>query len=110
MGGAISSSSSSSSPTAGDSIGNAYADNRNSISNVNNRYTQTAADASYQEAVSAVMGSSGSVVIETEVINSTEYATVAQVEKASQASARQARAEVFAEMQNSVGIRKRVGI
>ena len=92
------------------SVSNAYAANRSSINNTSNRYQRNASEATYQEAVSAVMGSSGSVTIETQVINEVEYATVDQLRKSNEVTAQKTRAEVFAEMQGSVGLRKRIGI
>ena len=89
---------------------NAFADNRSSINNTRSVYQSSAEQTSYQEAVSAVMGSSGSTVIQTEVINNVEYVTVDQMQKSNEVTAQRARAEVFAEMQNSVGLRKRIGI
>ena len=58
-----------------------------------------------------MMGSSsGSMVIETQVINEQEFVTIDQLSKSNDMVAQRTRAEVFAEMQNSVGLRKRIGI
>ena len=54
--------------------------------------------------------SSGSMLIETQVINNQEYATVEQVEKAAAASAKQARAQVFSDMKNRPATRRQLGI
>ena len=93
------------------SVNNAFADNRSSINNTSSRYEKSATAATYQEAVSAMMGSSsGSMVIETQVINEQEFVTIDQLSKSNDMVAQRTRAEVFAEMQNSVGLRKRIGI
>ena len=93
------------------SVNNAFSDNRNSINNTSSRYEKSATAATYQEAVSAMMGSSsGSMVIETQVINEQEFVTIDQLSKSNDMVAQRTRAEVFAEMQNSVALRKRIGI
>ena len=88
----------------------AFADNRSSISNTRSVYQSSAEQTSYQEAVSAVMGSSGSMVIETQVINGIEYATVGELQAATAAATKAARAEVFAEMKSNPGLRRKVGL
>ena len=93
------------------SVNNAFSDNRTSINKTSSRYEKSATAATYQEAVSAMMGSSsGSMVIETQVINEQEFVTIDQLSKSNDMVAQRTRAEVFAEMQNSVGLRKRIGI
>lgn len=54
--------------------------------------------------------STGSMVIETQVINNVEYASVEQVEKATAASAEQARAKVYRELRNKPAVRSSVGL
>jgi hypothetical protein len=54
--------------------------------------------------------SAGSMVIETQVINSTEYATVDQLRQSNAATAKQARAQVFSDMKNRPAIRRQVGV
>ena len=88
----------------------AFADNRSSINNTRSVYQSSAEQNSYQEAVSAVMGSSGSMVIETQVINGVEYATVGELQAATAAATKAARAEVFAEMKSNPGLRRKVGL
>ena len=120
MGGGLSSSAGAADDTTlfggGDSMynsstaNNAFADNRSSISNTRSVYQSSAEQTSYQEAVSAVMGSSGSMVIETQVINGIEYATVGELQAATAAATKAARAEVFAEMKSNPGLRRKVGL
>lgn len=55
-------------------------------------------------------GAGGSMVIQTEVINNVEYATVDQVAQAAAASARQARAQVIADMRNRPSTRASLGL
>jgi TP901 family phage tail tape measure protein len=54
--------------------------------------------------------SSGTMLIETQVINNQEFATVEQVEKAAAASAQKARAQVFSDMRNRPATRRLVGM
>ena len=56
------------------------------------------------------IGGAGNMTIETQVINSVEYATVDQVRIASAASAKQARAQVFSDMKNKPSKRAMVGM
>jgi hypothetical protein len=50
------------------------------------------------------------MVIETQVINEVEYASVDQVQKIAAASAKQARAQVFSDMKNKPSKRAMVGM
>jgi hypothetical protein len=54
--------------------------------------------------------SSGTMLIETQVINNVEYATVEQVDKAATASAKQARAQVFSDLRNKPASRAQIGM
>jgi hypothetical protein len=54
--------------------------------------------------------SAGSMLIETQVINNVEYATVEQVDKAATASAKQARAQVFSDLRNKPASRAQLGM
>ena len=54
--------------------------------------------------------SSSHITVDTQVINSVEYATVEQVAKASQQSAKQARSQVYKELKNLPAIRSRSGV
>ena len=56
------------------------------------------------------LGAGGSITIQTQVINNVEYATVDQVREASEASARKARSQVFADLKNRPASRQSVGI
>jgi hypothetical protein len=55
-------------------------------------------------------GSSGPIQIQTNVINKVEYATVEEVNKGMQMSAKQAEANVFRSMRNKPATRNRVGV
>ena len=55
-------------------------------------------------------GSSGPIQIQTNVINKVEYATVEEVNKGMQMSAKQAEANVFRNMRNKPATRNRVGV
>ena len=57
-----------------------------------------------------MMGGSGTVVIETQVINNVEYASVEQVQKASAAATKQARAQVFSDLRNKPSSRAQIGM
>jgi hypothetical protein len=54
--------------------------------------------------------SSGTMLIETQVINNVEYASVEQVEIAAAASAEKARAQVFSDMRNKPTTRRQLGL
>ena len=56
------------------------------------------------------ISSAGSMVIETQVINNVEYATVEQMRIANAATAKKARAEVFADLKNKPSARAAVGM
>ena len=55
-------------------------------------------------------GAGGSMLIQTEVINNVEYATVDQVAQIAATSAKQARAQVFADMRNKPSTRASLGM
>ena len=55
-------------------------------------------------------GTAGSIVVETQVINNVEYASVEQLEKATALSAKQARAQVFNDLKNKPSKRAMVGM
>ena len=84
----------------------AFAENTDSISTTNSYIRERSMERDNQTTV----GGAGSMVIETQVINSTEYATIDQVQKASAASAKQARAQVFNDMKNKPSRRAMVGL
>lgn len=63
-----------------------------------------------RERQTMLTGAGGSMVIQTEVINNVEYATVDQVAQAAAASAKQARAQVFADMRNKPSTRTSLGM
>ena len=84
----------------------AFAENTNSISTTNSYMRERSIERENQ--ISG--GGASSMVIETQVINSVEYATIDQVQKASAASAKQARAQVFNDMKNKPSRRAMVGL
>lgn len=54
--------------------------------------------------------SSGTMLVETQVINNVEYVSKEQLEVATAASARQARAQVFSDMRNRPATRRQLGL
>ena len=84
----------------------AFAENTDSISTTNSYIRERSMERDNQTTV----GGAGSMVIETQIINSTEYATIDQVQKASAAAAKQARAQVFNDMKNKPSRRAMVGL
>ena len=104
--GVTSSSSESAMGLGGDTVNRSFSDNTSSISTTNS-YMQEQARANESR---AVMGGAGSMTIQTQVINNVEYATVDQVQAASAASAKQARAQVFSDMKNKPSRRAMVGL
>ena len=63
-----------------------------------------------RERQTMLTGAGGSMLIQTEVINNVEYATMDQVAQATAASAKQARAQVFADMRNKPATRSSLGM
>lgn len=63
-----------------------------------------------QAQADSMMQSEGKMTIETQVINSVEYATVDQVRKASSAAAKTARARVFSDLKNKPTARGGIGL
>jgi hypothetical protein len=84
----------------------AFAENSNSISATNSFIRERTMERENQTTI----GGGGSMVIETQVINNVEYATLEQVRVASAASAKQARAQVFSDMKNKPSRRAAVGL
>jgi tape measure domain-containing protein len=84
----------------------AFADNTSSISTTNSYMRER----EYETNNQTTAGSGGSMVIETQVINNVEYASVEQVRVASAAAAKQARAQMFSDMQNKPSRRAMVGL
>ena len=85
----------------------AFADNSNALA-VADSYTR---ERIYErDRQTMVTGAGGSTTIQTQVINSVEYATVDQVQKASEQSAKRARAQVFADMRNKPATRSSLGM
>ena len=87
-------------------ISRSFAENNNSMSMTNSYMRERAMEINNQTTI----GGAGSMTIETQVINSVEYATVDQVRIASAASAKQARAQVFSDMKNKPSKRAMVGM
>ena len=89
-----------------ESMSRSFAENNNSIT-MTNSYMR---ERSMERESMAVMGGAGSMVIETQVINNVEYASVEQVQAAAAGAAKQARAQVFSDMKNKPAIRSKVGM
>ena len=87
-------------------ISRSFSENNNSLATSSSYMRESAMERERQTTV----GSGGSMTIETQVINSVEYATVEQVAIASAASAKQARAQVFSDMKNKPSRRAAVGL
>ncbi len=87
-------------------ISRSFSENNNSLATSSSYMRESAMERESQTTVS----SGGSMVIETQVINNVEYATVEQVAIASAASAKQARAQVFSDMKNKPSRRAMVGL
>ena len=85
---------------------NAFADNTSSISTTNSYMRER----DYETNNQTTVGGAGSMVIETQVINNVEYATLEQVRIASAASEKKARAQVFSDMKNKPSRRAMVGL
>ena len=84
----------------------AFSENSDAIA-VSNSYTR---ERTLERERNETSTSSGTMLIETQVINSVEYATVEQVDKAATASAKQARAQVFSDMRSRPATRRSVGM
>jgi hypothetical protein len=84
----------------------AFSENSDAIA-VSNSYTR---ERTLERERNETSTSSGTMLIETQVINNVEYATVDQVDKAAAASAKQARAQVFSDMKNRPATRRQLGI
>lgn len=91
----------------GDSGSGAFEENAQALA-VNSSYTRERV--MERERQTMLTGAGGSMLIQTEVINNVEYATVDQVAQAAAASAKQARAQVFADMRNKPSTRASLGM
>lgn len=92
--------------TSGEGMSRSFSENTNSI-NTSNSYMR---ERSMERESREVLGGAGSMVIETQVINNVEYATVEQMRLSNAASAKKARAQVFSDMKNKPAIRRQVGV
>ena len=100
------------------SIARAFSQNSNSISSANSlmreravqREEKATIERAFERNSETTIGAGGSMVIETQVINNVEYASVEQVQMASAAAARQARAQVFSDMRNRPAVRAKAGL
>lgn len=91
---------------SGGSSSDAFSENVNALA-VSSNYTR---ESVMEKERSERSTSSGTMLIETQVINNVEYATIDQVDKAASASAKQARAQVFSDMRNKPSTRRQLGI
>ena len=108
---AMSSTSGSSSATGegglgGSEVSSAFAQNNSTITSTSSYMKERAMERESQTTI----GSAGSMVIETQVINNVEYATVEQMRLSNAATAKQARAQVFADLKNKPSARAAVGM
>ena len=84
----------------------AFAENSNSITTTNSYMRERSMENSNQTAA----GPGGSVIVETQVINNVEYASVDQVQAAAAGAAKQARAQVFSDLRNRPASRAQIGM
>ena len=91
----------------GDSGSGAFEENAQALA-VNSSYTRERV--MERERQTMLTGAGGSMLIQTEVINNVEYATVDQVAQIAATSAKQARAQVFADMRNKPSTRASLGM
>ena len=92
--------------TSGEGMSRSFSENTNSI-NTSNSYMR---ERSMERESREVLGGAGSMVIETQVINNVEYATVEQMRLSNAASAKKARAQVFSDLKNKPSTRAAVGM
>ena len=78
--------------------------------NAYRREEQSTLERSMERDRQTVLAGNGSMVIETQVINNVEYATVEQVQKTAALSAKQARAQVFSDLKNKPATRAQIGM
>ncbi len=90
----------------GSEVSSAFAQNNSTITSTSSYMRERAMERESQTTI----GSAGSMVIETQVINNVEYATVEQMRIANAATAKKARAEVFADLKNKPSARAAVGM
>ena len=107
---ALSSGEVSSSSSGGDdalgSVSNSFSQNSSVLATTSSLIRENA----IRSEEKTMMGGSGTVVIETQVINNVEYASVEQVQKASAAATKQARAQVFSDLRNKPASRAQIGM
>ena len=84
----------------------AFAENSQSIAAANSYVRER----TLERESTTTTGSSGSIVVETQVINQVEYASVDQLEKATALSAKQARAQMFNDLKNKPSKRAMLGM
>jgi len=63
-----------------------------------------------RERQTMLTGAGGSTTVQTQVINSVEYATIDQVQEVANLSAKKARAQVFSDMRNRPSTRASLGM
>ena len=84
----------------------AFSENADAIATSNSYVRERSIERERSESIT----SAGSMLIETQVINNVEYATVEQMRLSNAATAKQARAQVFSDMKNRPAIRRQVGV
>ena len=105
--------------TSSASIAAAFAESSEAMTTAGNNYAYNSATSSYSTSSNsssvnngsgASGGSTSTILLETNVINQVEYATVDEVNKKMQQSAKQAEASVYRNMRNKPAVRGRTGV
>lgn len=93
--------------SAGGGTSEAFSDNSEALA-VANSYTRERMFE--RERQTMMTGAGGSTTVQTQVINSVEYATIDQVQQVADLSAKKARAQVFSDMRNRPATRASLGM
>ena len=100
--------------TSSASTATAFAESSEAMAVASNNYAYNSATSSDSSSANngseASAGSTSTIVLETNVINQIEYATVDEVNKKMQLSAKQAEASVYRNMRNKPAVRGRTGV
>ena len=88
----------------------AAASNNYAYNSANNSYSNSSSSSSVNGGAGESTSYSNTIQLETNVINKVEYATVEEVNKKMQQSAKQAEAQVYRNMRNKSAVRSRVGV
>ena len=88
----------------------AAASNNYAYNSASNSYSNSSSSSSVNGGAGELTSYSNTIQLETNVINKVEYATVEEVNKKMQQSAKQAEAQVYRNMRNKSAVRSRVGV